>query len=117
MGWLAWISCVLGAWAAIAPFVFPWDVCLWVWMAGVIPGALVFLLSGGFALNPRKGLAWLCWLSAILGIWLIVSPFIAGYAMVLDVVWGNILPGLLIAICSAVAGFSFMRGEEATSAA
>ncbi len=109
MSWLPWISCVLGAWAAVAPFVFPWDVCTWVYVAGVIPGALVFLLSGAFALRPQKNLAWLCWLSAVLGVWLIISPFIAGYAFVLDVVWANILPGALIAVVGAVAGYTAMK--------
>ena len=112
MGGLVWISCALGAWAVVAPFVFPWDVCPWVWAAGIIPGALVFLLSGGYALAPRKGLAWLNWVAAALGVWLIVSPFIAGYAIVLDVVWANFLPGALIAICSALVGYSAMRADE-----
>ncbi len=111
MAILAWICCVLGAWTAVAPFVFPWDVCTWVWLAGIIPGALVFLLNGAFALRPGKGLGWLCWLSALLGLWLIVSPFIAGYLFVLDVVLANILPGALIAILSAVTGFLALRAE------
>jgi hypothetical protein len=106
---LAWICCALGAWAAVAPFVFPWDVCTWVWLAGIVPGALVFLLSAVFALRPGKGLAWLCWLSALLGLWLVVSPFVVGYAFALDVVLANILPGALIAIGGAVAGYLALR--------
>jgi hypothetical protein len=109
MGLLAWICCALGAWAAVAPFVFPWDVCTWVWLAGIIPGALVFVLSGAFAIRPGKGLGWLCWLSALLGLWLIVSPFAAGYAFVLDVVLANILPGALIAILGVVTGYLALR--------
>lgn len=111
MGILALISCLLGAWAAVAPFVFPWDVCLWVYLAGIIPGALVFVLNGVFFLRPGKALAWLCWLSAVLGLWLIVSPFLAGYALVLDVAWSNFLPGALIAVLSAVAGYLAMKAE------
>ena len=111
MSVLAWICCALGAWAAVAPFVFPWDVCPWVLAAGVIPGALVFLLSGAFALRPQKKLAWLCWLSALLGVWLIVSPWVAGYAFVLDVVWANIVPGALIAILGAAAGYMALKAE------
>jgi hypothetical protein len=109
MAVLALVCCALGAWAAIAPFVFPWDVCAWVYGAGIIPGALVFLLSGAFVLRPKKGLAILCWLSALLGLWLIVSPFIAGYLFVLDVVWANILPGALILVLGAVTGFLASR--------
>ncbi|MGD2205860.1 MAG: SPW repeat protein [Anaerolineae bacterium] len=108
---LAWISCLLGIWAAIAPFLFPWDVCLGVYLAGVIPGILVALLSGAFALGLGGGPAWFCWLSAILGVWLVVSPFVAGYSLVLDVTWGNFLPGALIAILSGAAGYLTMRAE------
>ena len=108
---LALITCALGAWAVVAPFVFPWDVCAWVYGAGIIPGALVFLLSGAFALRPKKSLAILCWLSALLGLWLIVSPFVAGYLLVLDVAWANFLPGALILVLSAATGFLAQRSE------
>jgi hypothetical protein len=105
MGWLAWILCALGAWAVIAPFVFPWDVCLWVWFANIIPGALVFLLSGAYALLQRKALAPLLLVAAVLGVWLAVSPFAAGYYLNSSVTWANFLPGALIAVLGAAAGF------------
>ena len=111
MGVLALISCLLGIWAAVAPFVFPWDVCFWVWLAGIIPGALVALLSGWFAAKPGKNLAWLCWICAVIGLWLTVSPFVAGYSLVLDVAWSNFVPGAAIAILSAVTGFLSLRAE------
>lgn len=111
MSILAGAACLLGAWAAVAPFVFPWDVCTWVWMAGIVPGAIVAVLDGWFATGPRKGLAWLCWICVVLGLWLIVAPFFAGYSLVLDVAWANFVPGALIAILSALAGFLALRAD------
>ena len=111
MAWLALISCVLGGWVVIAPFVFPWDVCPWVYGAAIIPGALVFLMGAGFFVSPRKGLAFLCFLAAALGVWIIVSPFAAGYAIVFDVVLANFLPGALIAIFSGLAGLLALRAS------
>lgn len=108
---LAGISCLLGIWAAVAPFLFPWDVCTWVYLAGVVPGALVAVLSGWFATGPRKGLAWLCWVCVLLGLWLVVSPFVAGYAVVLDVAWANFVPGAVIALFCAGAGALALRAE------
>jgi len=108
---LAWISCLLGIWAAVAPFLFPWEVCTWVYLAGVIPGILVALLSAGFALQAKKSLGWLCWLCVALGLWLIVAPFLAGYALVLDVAWSNFVPGALIAVLSGAAGIMVQRAE------
>jgi hypothetical protein len=111
MSALAWIAVVVGVWAAVAPFVFPWDVCLWVYLAGIIPGALAAVLSGWFASRPGKSLSWLCWISVALGVWLIVSPFVAGYHIVLDVAWSNFVPGVVIVILSAVAGLLALRAE------
>ncbi len=112
MGLLAIVMCLIGIWAGVAPFVFPWDVCPWVWAAGVIPGVLVALMSIWFAASgPKKRWAWLCWLCALLGVWLIVSPFVAGYTIVLDVVWGNFAPGVLIVILGVVIGIQAQRSE------
>jgi hypothetical protein len=44
-------------------------------------------------------------------VWLIVAPFIAGYAIVADVAWANFVPGGLIAILGAVTGYMAMRAE------
>jgi hypothetical protein len=111
MAVLAWLCCALGAWAALAPFVFLWDLSIWIWGASIIPGALAFVLSGAFALKPGKGLRWLCWLAALLGVSLVVSPFVAGYALVLDVILANILPGALIAILGALTGYLASAAE------
>jgi hypothetical protein len=110
-GILAFIAALLGIWAVAAPFVFPWDVCPWVWVANIIPGIVAALLGLVFSARPRKGLAWLLWLAFLVGIWLVVSPFIAGYAIVFDVLWANFLPGGLIAILCAIAGFMALQSE------
>jgi hypothetical protein len=112
MGILALVICLVGIWVAVAPFVFPWDVCAWVWAANIVPGALVALMSMWFlASTPKKRWAWLCWVCALLGAWLIVSPFVAGYAIVSDVTWTNFLPGAVIVLLAAVAGWQAQGAE------
>lgn len=109
---LNWISCLLGVWAIVAPFLLSWEVCLWVFLAGIIPGVLVALLSAWFALSPSKGLVWLCWICAVLGVWIVVSPFVAGYNLrVSAVMWANFVPGALIAILSAIAGYMTLQAQ------
>ena len=111
MGWIAWILCALGAWSVIAPFVFPWDVCWWVWVANILPGALVFLLAGAYALLRKRSLAPLLLLAAVAGVWLAISPFVAGYYLNNTVIWANFVPGALVAILGAVAGFLTLARE------
>jgi hypothetical protein len=112
MGVLALVMCLIGIWAAVAPFLFPWDVCAWVWAAGIVPGVLVALMSIWFAAStPKKRWAWLGWVCAVLGVWLIVSPLVAGYRIVSDVTWSNFVPGALIALLGTVTGWQAQAAE------
>jgi hypothetical protein len=40
-----------------------------------------------------------------------VSPFVAGYAIVSDVTWTNFLPGAVIILLGAVAGWQAQGAE------
>jgi hypothetical protein len=44
-------------------------------------------------------------------VWLIVSPFVAGYRIVSDVTWSNFVPGALIALLGTVTGWQAQAAE------
>ncbi len=41
---------------------------------------------------------WQNWLNAVLGIWLILSPFILGYADLSSAAWNGIIVGIVLAV-------------------
>ncbi|MEK7654208.1 MAG: SPW repeat protein [Patescibacteria group bacterium] len=41
---------------------------------------------------------WLSWITLILGIWLIVSPFVLGYWRVTSALWVQITVGVLLSL-------------------
>lgn len=41
---------------------------------------------------------WLSWISALLGLWLIVSPFILGFTDLTVAFWNNIILGIIVAV-------------------
>jgi hypothetical protein len=41
---------------------------------------------------------WLSWLSALLGLWLIVSPFVLGYTGLTAAFWNNIILGIIVTV-------------------
>ncbi len=41
---------------------------------------------------------WLSWLSALLGLWLIVSPFILGFTGMTTAFWNTIILGIIVAV-------------------
>jgi hypothetical protein len=49
---------------------------------------------GGYELPTM----WLSWLSALLGLWLIVSPFILGFTGLTTAFWNNIILGIIVAV-------------------
>src|ERR1041385_3573172 len=89
-----WINVVLGIWVVISPFVLTFartEAALW---NNVATGLAVMLvaLSRGFG-NPQGGRV----LNILLGIWLVLSPFVlAVYAPVF--LWNNIILGVIIAL-------------------
>lgn len=40
------------------------------------------------------------WLGIILGIWLIIAPFVLGYSNVINAMWNDIIIGILVAVVS-----------------
>ena len=57
--------------------------------------------------------AWASWLNLILGLWMIISPFAIGYAMVSAVaMWNGVVLGVLIAIAGLVAAQSITSGAS-----
>lgn len=41
---------------------------------------------------------WLSWLSALLGLWLIVSPFVLGFSGLATPFWNSIIVGIIVAV-------------------
>lgn len=48
----------------------------------------------------------LCWILVILGIWLIISPFVVGYGAIKGALWNNVIVGIIVAVLSAWAAIT-----------
>lgn len=96
--WQDWVMLVLGIWLFFSPF----------WMAGYLSagsgaawnsyilGVLVVIFAAAALSTGRR---WEEWVQLVLGIWLIISPFILSYyAREYGGAWNQIIIGLLIGI-------------------
>jgi hypothetical protein len=93
-----WVNVVLGAWVIISPFVLGFrNLPNAMWNNAII-GALVLLLALTSGPGSRVGSP----LNVLLGLWLVVSPFVLGFAAAVPF-WNNIILGAIIAIV-AIAG-------------
>ncbi len=103
---LGWALFVLGAWEVAAPFVWGYagssalvqDVVLG--LAWVAFGLWIALTDKGEAIKL------LGWLSALLGLWLIVGPAFLGYEALGAAFWNDVLAGFLGIVFGMWAAFN-----------
>jgi SPW repeat len=104
----SWVNILLGIWVIISPFVLGIHSAKGVWN-NIVTGAVVGILALVRWRMHRPGWSWL---NLILGIWLVISPFVlfvSGVAM-----WNNVILGIIIA-ASALSHTYFKASPEASS--
>jgi hypothetical protein len=58
-------------------------------------GALIFVLALLCAVNPSAS-SWLSWVNVVLGMWLIVSPYLLGYSNLEIARWNENILGVIV---------------------
>ena len=93
-----WINLVL----AVCLFVSPWAIGFvteatpaWnAWIVGIVLGALAIATLSVFA-------EWEEWVNVVLGLWLVVSPWLLGFAANVNAMWAHVVMGVLVVAASA----------------
>lgn len=92
---------ILGIWVVISPFVLGFSgIELAKWNDIAVGGAVALL---GLGRGPQGAGA--RFLNVLLGIWLVASPFVLGFAGAVAV-WNSIILGIVIVIVALIAGDS-----------
>ena len=101
---LDWITLVLAICLFISPWVIGFTAAMvpaWnAWIVGVLLGALALATLSVFA-------EWEEWVSAVLGLWLIVSPWLLGFKADTHVMATHVVLGVLVVVASAWAVWDF----------
>lgn len=58
-------------------------------------GAFIFFVALICAVNPSAS-SWLSWVNVAFGIWLILSPFLLGYAYLEVARWNEVILGIIV---------------------
>jgi hypothetical protein len=105
-----WVNLAL----AICLFVSPWVVGFaaeiqpaWnAWIVGIALGVLAVAALSAFA-------EWEEWANLVLGVWLIVSPWLLGFAVNVNAMWTHVIVGVLVAAVSAWAVWDYRQNPHA----
>jgi hypothetical protein len=100
--WRDWVILALAAWLFLSPWILEFtasggeamaagrSAAAWnAWILGIVIAALALWAVFQFA-------EWHDWANGVIGVWLIVSPWILGFAAMTAALWNYVIVGLLI---------------------
>jgi hypothetical protein len=95
-----WLNVIAGIWLIVSPVIlgFVGSVPNASWNT-FIAGGLIVMFACGRAAQPAANMA-LSWLNFLVGVWLMVSPFVLQYSAIARPLCNDVLVGLLVAIVS-----------------
>jgi hypothetical protein len=93
------INMLLGLWIVFAPFLLEFRGVLPAVWNGVGVGLLVAIFSGIRVSIGYNQTIW-SWCTALFSSWLIVSPFVLGFAKTTSATWNNIGVGIVVLLLS-----------------
>jgi hypothetical protein len=107
--WQDWVNLVLGGWLFIAPWVLGYSglrAPAWnSWIIGVVVAAISIAALIQFT-------EWEEWVNAVLGLWLLISPWVLGFApSSTPALWNHVVLGIVIGGLALWEGLSSRRPQ------
>ncbi|MGV8083794.1 MAG: SPW repeat protein [Coriobacteriia bacterium] len=107
--WASSLNVLAGIWLVIAPFILGFTSSASAMWNSIAVGAVVVVLAAIRAFNPdeREGISWV---NVVLGLWMVVSPYVLNYTNVSSAQTNALITGVIIL---ALAAFSAYETNEA----
>jgi SPW repeat len=86
---------VLGAWLFISPWILGFSALSTPAINAWVFGAIVALLALAALYAYQK---WEEWLSAAIGVWVFISPWVLGFSYDVNILWNSLIVGALLVI-------------------
>ncbi len=104
---LSWIIAVAGLWEIVAPFIFGMTATTaFLWDAIIVGLALLVLGVWAALADQETTVKYLNWINAVLGLWLIIAPFVLSYSSAATAMWNDIVIGLVALVLGAWAALA-----------
>ncbi len=107
---LNWIIALVGLLAIVAPFVLGFSTMTAALWSNIIVGILLIIFGVWAALSNRMSTdRTLDWINAVLGLWLLISPFVLGSSVIMAALWSDVILGIIALILGVVAALRESR--------
>jgi hypothetical protein len=107
---LSWLVAVAGLWEVLSPFILGYSATTVAMWNAIIAGVVLIVLAAWAALSEEVRFDRnLEWINAVVGVWLILSPFALNYSAVVAAMWNDIIVGVVVIVLAAWAATTFGR--------
>lgn len=93
--WQDPLNALLGAWLALSPWVLGFQDQMAPTVSGVVVGLALIAAALGAIFMPR---AWEEWTEGVLGLWMVVSPWVLGFSMHMDAMRNAVVSGIVVMV-------------------
>jgi hypothetical protein len=112
---LNWLVGLAGLWEVIAVFILGYTASsAALWNALIVGVALLVLGVWAALSNQETTDKSLDWINALIGVWLIIAPFILGYTAIVAAMWNDIIVGLVVVVFEVWAALTIGRHHPLT---
>jgi SPW repeat-containing protein len=96
---LNWGIGVAGVWTMSTPFVLGYtDTATALWNDLIVGVVIVILAAVAASSQHENNVKTMDWITAGLGLWLVLAPFIFGYSVIAAALWSDLLGGVVILV-------------------
>ena len=103
------LNILAGIWVFFSPWIFGYAgdaAALW---SSLMSGAIIVLIGAYRTFAPGANPGW-SWVNFIVGLWVIITPWVYGYAFNGAAVWDKVIAGIIIAFLALVSALSGRTG-------
>jgi hypothetical protein len=113
---LSWLVALVGLWEVIAVAVLGYSAAGTAMWDAILVGAVLLILGIWAALSNQTGTdRTLDWINVVLGVWLIIAPFLLGYSALTAALWNDIIVGIVIVVLAGWAALAMGRYHQRTA--
>ena len=96
---LNWLVALAGLWEVIAVFMLGYTASSAALWNALIVGVVLLVLGVWAALSNQETTdKSLDWINVVIGLWLIIAPFILGYTAIGAAMWNDIIVGIVVVV-------------------
>ncbi len=107
---LNWIIALAGLLAIIAPFVLGFSTMTATLWSNIVVGVLLIIFGVWAAVSDNFSAdRTLDWINAVLGLWLLISPFVLGSSVIMAALWSDVILGIVALVLGVVAALREQR--------